>query len=107
MKLFPFSWIWFLTLALFWCTNFASSLALDHIKKTQFRNLWEKDKKVRTIFNLEEKRRWSEMLWKTPYWIEQDENARIWLIVLRVSAILFMLAWASPILFVFIALFSS
>jgi hypothetical protein len=106
-KFFSFSWVWFCAFVFFWCIAAVSSTLLIQIKKTEFRNLWEKDNRHTFWWYSQERRMWNELFWKTPFWVKQDKNARIWIIVFRASMILGTLVWALPLFYALTGLFFS
>lgn len=103
--LFTYSWVWALTFAFFLAISTISFKVLAHIKKTKYRNLWEKDERTSTFWMSQERNMWSDLLWHTPFWVEQDNKARIWIIVYRLSSILDLLVWAAPLFYIFMGLF--
>jgi hypothetical protein len=104
-SLFSYSLVWFGCFGFFVALSAISSSVLIKIKKTEHRNLWEEDTARDTFWSTEERRLWDELMWNTPYWVKQDKNARIWIIVFRLSRIIGLLVWALPLFYIFIGLF--
>lgn len=106
LKLFTYSWFWFLCFLLFCILGSACFAVLVHIKKTEFRNLYNKDAKAETFWTSQERTMWDDLLWKTPYWVEYDKRAKVCLYLFRLFIMLAASIWAFPILFIVIAFFS-
>ncbi len=72
---------------------------LINIKKTNFRNLWEKDKKKETFWRSYERQLADEIMFKKPYWIEASKNADVWLWIYRSSTVTFLVSGLFAYLF--------
>jgi len=69
------------------------------IKKTEFRNLWEKDKKKETFWRSYERILSDELIFRTPFWICEIKNARLWLWVYRSSILMFFISGILVVVF--------
>lgn len=78
---------------------------LVYIKKTFYPNLWEKDKQKTSLFSFPERQLMYELSWKTPYWVRQNREARIWIYVFRFAPLIAFLIIASPIIYAFVLSF--
>ena len=72
------------------------SYMLIRIKKTEYKSLWEEDKKKATFWMTPEKYVLYETAYRKPQWLKENKNARFWLMVYRLSFLIAMLLLGLP-----------
>jgi hypothetical protein len=70
-----------------------SFLVLLHIQKNRYRNFYDKDSKRATVWNSYHRKLFLELIWQTPYWVKQENDARVFLWLFRLSFLFFTLSW--------------
>lgn len=87
------TWIFIFCFIFFLALDAISFYILIRIKKDRYRNLWEKDSKSGTIWNPYERNLLVELAWRTPFWVEEEKDAKIWLWIYRGSMFLGFFSW--------------
>ncbi len=88
-----YSWIYFLSFIFFIVVNAISFYLLFQILKTRYANFYKKDSVRGTIWKPYQRILYVEMIWNTPYWVEQEKDARILIWLYRLSNVFIFLSW--------------
>jgi hypothetical protein len=88
-----FSWIAVLNFIFSLALNAISLSMLIRIKKHRYNNLWKKDKKEGTFWIPYERKLLRELMLNTPFWVNQEKDAKVWLWILRLSIIPVFISW--------------
>jgi hypothetical protein len=95
------TWIFFFCFFISLLFIVGSYAILLQIHKRRYRNLWEKEKKKETFWTTYERQLYSEIAWKTPYWIKQEKDARGYLWIFRISQLLAFVFWVLTLLVIY------
>jgi hypothetical protein len=87
------NWIFIFCFIFFLACKVISGFLLIRIKREKYRNLWEKDFKTGTIWKPYKRQLLYELTWKTPYWVEQEFDAKILIWIYRLSILFACFCW--------------
>ena len=69
---------------------------LLHIKKTEYRWLWEEDKNKSTFLNKPENIALTEAVWHKPEWVRENRRAQFWVRMVKISQFSFLVFLGLP-----------
>jgi hypothetical protein len=83
---------------LFGAISAFSSYMLIRIKKTQYKDLWQKDKEKATLWMTPGQYVLRETANGKPQWLKENKNAQMWLRIYRISFLIAMIFLALPLI---------
>lgn len=78
-------WISLICFLIFLLTSAISLSLLIKILQTRYSNFYKKDSKRGTFISPYYKKLWTELMYETPYWINQEFDAKLLLWIYRLS----------------------